>query len=999
MVSVQNGASPAVTLEIDPDDVTCGAGSVVINGQISPDLEGLTSSITLTDVPNGWTVRSSWDVTTPGAGSGDAQTLSLGGVDTPVVNPDNQPTNPAPYVDDVRFAALVDGPAPDAFTYTVTTQLLDDQTQWVGGSAVSVECGGEVEVTTVALDASVPVTVPAGVQSPPEPEAINWGPCDDPDALDNEQCATIEVPLDHFAGASVAGTDSADGIVIELALNRFAASDESEGPLITNPGGPGGSGLRFARGVASLYAGTSLTEDYDIIGMDPRGVANSSPAPFCIPAESSQAGLDNVLDPDWTAHFDDAVPAAAAANTMCSVAGARYLRFLGTRQVAADMDWIRRAEDATRGGDDDDDPLKLHYFGGSYGVRLGEVYLQQFGDNAGNVVLSGAVDPESTYVDWYLGRTGPPDGVAQDLFFPAAPAQTEDQFFEVVQALTPGANQNAGDVAVAAVVDDEATDITLSTFLITLSAALRSEASWPATVAYIADTWANVVGGQSVAIASPPLPEFGDPVPGVADGDGLVTAGDPPQLLVANGESADVDVDAIRRSFNSGLILNVVNCIDLPGVPTTSTQMATLATAAVPGEPVNYLGWPYVPTVASCVGLAVPLGDDSPDKVWPALEFPDDTAAPLVIGSVGDTATPYEWSEALNRFFNDAGIESVLLTYEGAEHVAGVSWPPSGCVYGPIIDLFDDDDLPEPGTTCPFISSINRQPPGGVRAQAGNGEATVTWTPSPQRLGGTVAGFGIEQRQLPDGDWEPVDQSGGACDTASDDPDATSCVVGGLSGDATYEFRMATLPSYEPTPLFSEASNAVTPGAGSPIAQFVDVADGAYFVPATSMLKLRGITTGTNPAGDMFSPLREVNRQQMAALLWRMAGEPDAPDECGFTDQDQIAAFARQAACWLLAENITDNNPFRPLADVDRQQMAALLWRFAGRPDAPDTCGISDEDAIAVWARQAVCWMTDEAITTSNPYQPGNVVNRAQMSAFLYRLGGQQGLWLSGPLR
>ena len=795
VVSVQNGASPSVTLEIDPADVTCGTGTVKINGQFTPDLAGLTSAITLTDVPNGWTVRSSWDVTTSGGGGGDAQTLSLGGVDTPVVNPGNRPTNPAPYVDDVRFAALVDGPAPDAFTYTVTTQLLDDQNQWVGGSAVSVECGGGVAVTTVALDASVPVTVPAGVQSPPEPGAINWGPCDDPAALDNEQCATIEVPLDHLAN---------DGIVIELALNRFAASDESEGPLMTSPGGPGLGGLGFARGVASLYAGTSLTEDYDIIGMDPRGVADSSPAPFCIPAGSSQAGPDNVLDPDWTAYFDDAVPATAAANTMCSVAGARYLRFLGTRQVAADMDWIRRAEDATRGGDD---PLKLHYFGGSYGVRLGEVYLQQFGNNAGNVVLSGAVDPESTYVDWYLGRTGPPDGVAQDLFFPAAPAQTEDQFFEVVQALTPSTDQDAGDVAVQAVVDAEATDITLSTCLTTVSTALRSEPSWPQTVAYIADTWANVVGGQSVAIASPPLPEFGDLVPGVADGDGLVTTGDPQQLLVANAESAD----AARRSLNFSLILNVVNCIDLPGVPTTSTQMATLATAAVPGQPVNYLGWVYVPAVANCVGLAVPLGDDSPDKVWPALEFPTGTPAPLVIGSVGDTATPYEWSEALNRFFNDAGIESVLLTYEGAEHVAGASWPPSECVYGPIIDLFDDDDLPEPGTTCPFISALNRQPPLGVRAQAGAGEVTLTWTPSQQRLGGTVDGFLVEQRRLPDGDWERVDQSGGSCDTTFDEPDATECVVGGLSSGIGYQFRLATLPVYEPTALFSELSNEVTP--------------------------------------------------------------------------------------------------------------------------------------------------------------------------------------------
>jgi serine protease len=179
------------------------------------------------------------------------------------------------------------------------------------------------------------------------------------------------------------------------------------------------------------------------------------------------------------------------------------------------------------------------------------------------------------------------------------------------------------------------------------------------------------------------------------------------------------------------------------------------------------------------------------------------------------------------------------------------------------------------------------------------------------------------------------------------------------------------------------------------VPQFVDVPEDSYFVRATSMLKQRGITTGTNPAEDGFSPQRQVNRQQMAALLWRMAGEPDAPESCGFVDEDQIASFARQATCWLLAQDITDNNPYRPLADVNRQQMAAFLWRFAGEPDAPDTCGIADQDSIAVWARQAVCWMTDTAITTNNPYEPLNMVNRAQMAAFLYRLGGQQNLWVS----
>ena len=84
ILSPQISLNPQAVLEIDEGDVVCGAGYVKINGQITPNLEGLTSAIGLLNVPNNWTVRSSWEVTTSGAGS---QTLSLGFVDTPVVNP------------------------------------------------------------------------------------------------------------------------------------------------------------------------------------------------------------------------------------------------------------------------------------------------------------------------------------------------------------------------------------------------------------------------------------------------------------------------------------------------------------------------------------------------------------------------------------------------------------------------------------------------------------------------------------------------------------------------------------------------------------------------------------------------------------------------------------------------------------------------------------------------------------------------------------------------
>jgi hypothetical protein len=190
------------------------------------------------------------------------------------------------------------------------------------------------------------------------------------------------------------------------------------------------------------------------------------------------------------------------------------------------------------------------------------------------------------------------------------------------------------------------------------------------------------------------------------------------------------------------------------------------------------------------------------------------------------------------------------------------------------------------------------------------------------------------------------------------------------------------------------APAAVTPGAGSLPAPFTDVPTGAYYEWASSMLTLRGITTGYG-ATDTFSPFSTVTRAQMAVLLYRMAGEPAASASCGFDDEADIPAYARKEACWLLAQGITTNDPYRPDGLVTRAQMAAFLWRFAGKPTAPSSCDFTDEAAIPVYARQATCWLKTNGITVINPYRPADAVTRAQMAAFLYRTGGALRYWVS----
>jgi pimeloyl-ACP methyl ester carboxylesterase len=798
---VPANGTPAVALSIDLDDVTCVPNGVAINGQLNADQTAFSSFMSLTDVPDGWTVRSSWVVSS----GNPAVETSLGSVDTPVIRP--LPTvapPPAPYVDDVWFGDLVGAGA--TFTYTVTLQLFDDVSAWVQATQVAISCSGNssgVNVTTPLVEV---VSAPQPTKTSLTPDAIVWGECVSEAAIEGEQCATVSVPLDHFGSR---------GTVIDIAVNRFpATSGQSNGALLTNPGGPGSLGLSWARGMSLVYAGTVLAEDYDIIGFDPRGIGESSPAPYCFRSPDVSDSLGNVLDPDWQSYFAADVPATGSYHSMCSAATARYLGFLGTRQVAADMDWIRRAEDIGRGSE-----KKLAYFGGSYGTRLGEVYLQHFGNHAGAFVLSGAVDPASTYVDLLTERAGPPDEVFDTLFAPAAPDGIGDKFYAVVAALSapastelnPAASAGAGGRAsVPAAIDGQEAEVTFLDFTYEVLLALRSEPSWPATARYISDTYDVVVNGLNVAIETPPDPLVGEPMP-----DGLA---DVPETASPS---------ETRASLNSNLIQSTVNCLDLSGVPSSTAEMVQEAESSVPGDPVNYLGWYFPAFMDGCQGLfpsGIDVLDDSePAKVWPALPLPVGTPAPLIIGSFGDTATPYAWSVAMHEFFVDNGVDASLVYYEGGEHVAGVFWPPPICLTNIIIELFADGVLPVTGSGCSFISPFSRKPPENVTATAGDTKVAMSWTNPTQRLGGNVEGFLMQVREASegfgvssvDGGWVNVEQ--GSC-ALIDFEEFTECEVLGLTNGVSYVFRMVTLPEPEyDIAEFSEVSAAVTPEAFVPV--------------------------------------------------------------------------------------------------------------------------------------------------------------------------------------
>src|SRR4029077_6780663 len=93
------------------------------------------------------------------------------------------------------------------------------------------------------------------------------------------QCGTVTVPLDYAHPAS--GT-------IDIALNRKPATDPANriGSVLTNPGGPGASGIQFLQGETASMS--SINRRFDLIGFDPRGIGQT-PTVRCLlcPRESA----------------------------------------------------------------------------------------------------------------------------------------------------------------------------------------------------------------------------------------------------------------------------------------------------------------------------------------------------------------------------------------------------------------------------------------------------------------------------------------------------------------------------------------------------------------------------------------------------------------------------------------------------------------------------------------------------------------------------------------
>ncbi|WP_216382575.1 alpha/beta hydrolase [Arcanobacterium phocae] len=430
------------------------------------------------------------------------------------------------------------------------------------------------------------------------------------------------------------------GKTIELALKRRHADGGKIGSLLANPGGPGGGGQEMAESAFQFFS-KRILDKFDVVGFDPRGVGDSTPVD-CV----SDAELDDNLAtvyPETPAGKAQSHADEKDFGEKCVQNSGDLVAYVGTEEAARDMDVIRHIVG---------DP-KLYYVGFSYGTKLGGMYAELFPTHVGRLILDGAVDSDvsefeqlkaqlkgfelatNNYIDDCLKQKSCPfDGTRDE-----ARAEIRAMFDHARETPLPTADENR--------------PLTQSGLLYGFITPLYDDASWP--------------------ILTQAIEEYKNE---------------------GTGNTFQVMFDAYVGRTPSGTYSNnsmeahaVINCADTV-VTDTPEDWDRLSEELAKESPLfgDMMGY----SQGTCMAMPKP---DHPITQ----RFTASGSDPIVVvGTVGDPATPYEWAVAFEKAFENA----VLVTWEGEGHTA-YGRASGTCVKDALDAYLLNGTVPEDGLRCP----------------------------------------------------------------------------------------------------------------------------------------------------------------------------------------------------------------------------------------------------------------------------------------------------------
>lgn len=458
-------------------------------------------------------------------------------------------------------------------------------------------------------------------------QKLSWSDC-----KDGFQCATLKVPKDY--------RNAGEG-QLNISVVRLPAQQKADriGSLVTNPGGPGGSGVKFIRESGQAF-GKALRDRFDIIGFDPRGVGESDPV-RCLDPKDLDRYFATDSSPDNGKEETDLVTIGKRFAQGCETKAGSTLPHVGTLDAARDMDVLRAAL-----GD-----KRLSFLGFSYGTYLGAFYADQFPKNVRALVLDGAVDPKLSSNDINLEQakgfeTALRAFAADCVKTPNCPlgSGSTDEALRKVTAL-----QQQADRKPLKNTTGDSRQVTESLATLGIATALYNKQSWPAL---------RVALKQAMN----------------GDGSMLLRLGD---LLVERSEDG--------RYTNQTEANMAINCVDKP----YPTDLKAAQRVAEESKKVAPRFGPFV------------VWGSLPCTYWPAKTSQEPKAlsakgaAPIVVvGTTRDPATPYKWAENLAGELSSGR----LLTLEGDGHTAYLQGNP--CITRAVENYLIKEQAPREGAVC-----------------------------------------------------------------------------------------------------------------------------------------------------------------------------------------------------------------------------------------------------------------------------------------------------------
>ena len=207
---------------------------------------------------------------------------------------------------------------------------------------------------------------------------------------------------------------------------------------------------------------------------------------------------------------------------------------------------------------------------------------------------------------------------------------------------------------------------------------------------------------------------------------------------------------------------------------------------------------------------------------------------------------------------------------------------------------------------------------------------------------------------------------------------------------AVYTVTVNTAALPEPiTPGVDNKKPASKPEVKLP---FTDVSTSDWFYDDVAFVYKNGLFSGTDSRS--FSPNASMTRAMLVTVLYRLEGEPTVTGRSSFTDV-RSGAYYEKAVIWAAANGIvtgTDSTSFSPDAKVTREQLAAILYRYAQyrKLDTDASAKLNsftDAGSVSAYASEALGWAVSEGLINgaSGKLMPKGDATRAQVAAILHR--------------